>query len=97
MILRMRALSVRTIGCCLLCVVHRGLLQTSLCVGCCQFVPSFANFTGFFVLFQASAFHLVWSNESIAQAPLCCHRPHLHYLVLIMLLLPLLRGFPLCT
>jgi hypothetical protein len=30
---------------------------------------------------------------SVAQASLHCRRPHLHYLVLIMLLLPLFRGF----
>jgi hypothetical protein len=36
---------------------------------------------------------LVWSNGSAAQASLRCRRPHLHYLVLIMLLLPLIRGF----
>jgi hypothetical protein len=40
-------------------------------------VPSFATAPGVFVLFQASKFHLVWSNESIAQAPICCHDPHL--------------------
>jgi hypothetical protein len=96
MILRVRAQSIRAIGCYHLCVIHRDLILTSPGVGCCQLVPSFANAPGVFVLFQTSEFHLVWSNRSIAQAPLHC-RPHLHYLVLIMLLLPLLCGFPLCT
>ena len=92
MILRVTAQSIRIIGCRLLCVIHRGLLQTSSCVKCCQLVPSFANAPGVLVLFQASEYH-VWFDESIAQAPLRCCRPHLHYLVLIMLLLPLLHGF----
>ena len=93
MIHRVRTQSIRTIGCRLLCVILRGLLRTSSCVGCCQLVSLFANAPGVFVLFQAPEFHHVWSNESIAQAPLRCCRPHLHYLVLIVLLLPLLRGF----
>jgi hypothetical protein len=93
MILRVRAQSIRAIGCPHLCIIHRDLLLTSPSVGCCQLVPSFDNALGVFVLFQTSEFHLVWSNGSIAQAFLCCHRPHLHYLVLIMLLLPLFRGF----
>jgi hypothetical protein len=46
-----------------------------------------------FVLLQASEFHHVWSNGTIAQAPYHCRRLHLHYLVLITLLLPLLHGF----
>jgi hypothetical protein len=46
-----------------------------------------------FFLFQTSEFHLVWSNGSVAQASLCCRRSHLHYLVLIMLLLPIFHGF----
>jgi hypothetical protein len=56
-------------------------------------VPSFANAPGVFVLFQTSEFHLMWSNGSVAQAPLPSRRPHLHYLVLIVFLLPLFRGF----
>jgi hypothetical protein len=60
-------------------------------------MPSFANALGVFVLFQTSEFHLVLSNGSVAQASLCCRRPHLHYLVLIMLLLPFFMDFPLCT
>jgi hypothetical protein len=59
----------------------------------CELVPSFADALGVFVLFRTSEFHLVWSNGSVAQAPLHCCRPHLHYLVLILLLLPLFRGF----
>jgi hypothetical protein len=97
MILRVRAQSIRAIGCHHLCVIHGDLLLTSPRVGCCQLMPSFANALGVFVLFQTSEFHLVWSNGSIAQAHLRCRPPHLHYLVLIMLLLPLFRGFPLCT
>jgi hypothetical protein len=93
LILRVRAQSIRAIGCHHLCVIHRDLLLTSSSVGCCQLVPSFANDFGVFVLFQTSEFQLVWSNGSIAQAPLRCRRPHLHYLVLIVLLLPLFRGF----
>jgi hypothetical protein len=93
MILRVRAQSIRAIGCHRLCVIHRDLLLTSPSVGCCQLVPSLANALGVFVLFQPSEFHLVWSNGSVAQASLCCRRPHLYYLVLIMLLLPLFRGF----
>jgi hypothetical protein len=34
-----------------------------------------------------------WSNGSISQAPIRCRHPHRHYLVLIVLLLPLFRGF----
>jgi hypothetical protein len=97
MILRVRAQSIRAIGCHHLCVIHRDFLLTSPSVECCQLVPSFANALGVFVLLQISEFHLVWSNGSVAQASLHCRRPHLHYLVLIMLLLPLFRGFPLCT
>jgi hypothetical protein len=93
MILRVRAQSIRAIGCHHLCVIHRDFHLTSPSVGCCQLVPSFANALGIFVLSQISEFHLVWSNGSIAQASLRCRRPHLHYLVLIMLLLPLFRGF----
>jgi hypothetical protein len=48
---------------------------------------------GVFVLFQASEFHHVWSNGSIAQDPYRCRCFHLHYLVLITLLQPLLRRF----
>jgi hypothetical protein len=84
MILRVRAQSIRTIGCHHLCVIHGDLLLTSPSVGCCQLVPSFANALGVFVLFQTSEFHLVWSNGSVAQASLCCRHPHLHYLVLIV-------------
>jgi hypothetical protein len=54
-------------------------------------VPSFANDLGAFVLFEAYKFLHVWSNESIPQVPLGCCRPHLH-LILIVLLLPLLHG-----
>jgi hypothetical protein len=93
MILRVRAQSIRAIGCHHSCVIHRDLLLTSPSVGCCQLVTSFANALGVFVLFQNSEFHLVWSNGSIAQAPLRCRHPHLHYLVLIVLLLPLFHGF----
>jgi hypothetical protein len=88
-ILCVRAQSIRAIRCHHLCVIHRDVLLTSPRVGCCQLVPSFANALGVFVLFQTSEFHLVWSNGSISQAPLRCRRPHLHYLVLIMLLLPI--------
>jgi hypothetical protein len=95
MILRARAQSIHAIGCHHLCVIHGDLLLTSPSVGCCQLVTSFANALGVFVLFQTSEFHLMWSNGSVAQAPLCCRRPHLHYLVLIVLLLPLFRGFSL--
>jgi hypothetical protein len=77
-----------------LCVIHHDLLLTYHSVGCCQLVPSFANALGVFVLFQTSEFHLIWSNGSIAQAPLRCRRPHLHYLVLIVMLLTLFYGFP---
>jgi hypothetical protein len=97
MILRVRAQSIRAIGCYHLYVIHGDLLLTSPSVGCCQLVPSFDNALGVFVLFQTCEFHLVWSNGSIAQASLRCRHPHLHYLVLIMLLLPLFRGFSLCT
>jgi hypothetical protein len=97
MILHVRAQSIRAIRCYHLCVIYGDLLLTSPSVGCCQLVPSFANALGVFVLFQTSEFRLVWSNGSVAQASLCCRRPHLHYPVLIMLLLPLFRGFPLCT
>jgi hypothetical protein len=93
MTLRVGAQSISAIGCHHLCVTHRDLLLTYPSVGCCQLVPSFANALGVFVLFQTSEFHLVWSNVSIAQAPLRCRRPHLHYLVLIVLLLPIFRGF----
>jgi hypothetical protein len=93
MILRVRAQSIRAIGCHPLCVIHGDLLLTSPSVGCCQLVPSFANALGVLVLFQTSEFYLVWSNGSVAQASLCCRRPHLHYLVLIMLLLPRFCGF----
>jgi hypothetical protein len=93
MILHARAQSIRAIGCHHLCVIHRDLLLTSPSVGCCQLVPYFANALGVFVLLPTSEFHLVWSNGSIAQAPLRYRRPHLHYLVLIVLLLPLFRGF----
>jgi hypothetical protein len=92
-ILRVRAQSIRAIGCYHLCVIHGDLLLTSPNVGCCQLVPSFANALGVFVLFQTSEFHLAWSNGNVAQASLCCRRPHLHYLVLIMLPLPLFPGF----
>jgi hypothetical protein len=95
MILRARVQSIRAIGCYHLCIIHGDLLLTSPSIGCCQLVPSYANALGVFVSFQTS--DLVWSNGSVAQASLCCRRPHLHYLVLIMLLLPLFRGFPLCT
>jgi hypothetical protein len=84
---------VYVIGCCPLCVLLRGLLQTSPCIGCHQHVSSFANAPGVFVLFQASEFLHVWSSGSIAQTSLCCCRRHLHSLVLIVLLLPLPRGF----
>jgi hypothetical protein len=93
MILRVRAQSIRASVCHHLCVIYGDLLLTSPSVGCCQLVPSFANSLGVFVLFQTSEFHLMWSNGSVAQASLCCRPPHLHYLVLIMLLLPLFRGF----
>jgi hypothetical protein len=91
MILRVRAQSIRAIGCHHLCVIHSDLLLTSPSVGCCQLVLSFANTLRLIVLFQTSEFHLVCSNASIAQAPLRCRHPHLHYLVLIVLLLPLFR------
>jgi hypothetical protein len=93
MILHVRVKSIRAIGCHHLCVIHCDFLLTSPSVGCCQLVPSFANALRVFVLFQTSEFHLVWSNGSVARASLRCHRPHLHYLVLIMLLLPLFCGF----
>jgi hypothetical protein len=93
MILRVRAQSICAIACHHLCVIHGDLLLTSPSVGCCQLVPSFADALGVFVLFQTSEFHLAWSNGSVPQASLRCRRPHLHYLVLIMLLLPLFRGF----
>jgi hypothetical protein len=53
----------------------------------------FANALGVFVLFQASEFLHVWSSGSIVQTYLRCCRPHLHSLVLIVLLLPLSREF----
>jgi hypothetical protein len=59
---------------------------------CRQLVYLFANAPGFF-LFQASEFLHVWSSGSIAQTYLRCCRPHLYSLVLIVLLLPLPRGF----
>jgi hypothetical protein len=59
MILRVRAQSIRTIGCHHLCVIHRDFLLTSPSIGCCQLVPYFANALGFFVLFQTSEFQLV--------------------------------------
>jgi hypothetical protein len=93
MIFHVRAQSIRAIGCHHLCVIHCDFLLTSPSVGCCQLVPSLANALGVLVLFQTSEFHLVWSNGSIAQAPLRCRHPHLRYLVLIVLLLPLFRGF----
>jgi hypothetical protein len=93
MILHVRAQSIRAIGCHHLCVIHRDLLLTSPSVGCCQLVPYFANSLAVFVLHQTSEFHIVWSNGSVAQASLRCRRPHLHYLILIMLLLPLFHGF----
>jgi hypothetical protein len=93
MVLHVRAQRIRAIGCHHLCVIHRDLLLTSPSFRCCQLVPSFANAFGVFVLFQTSEFHLLWSNRSIAQAPLRCRRPHLHYLVLIVLMLTLFRGF----
>jgi hypothetical protein len=83
-ILRVRAQSICAIGCHHLCIIHRDLLLTSPSVGCCQLVPSFSNALGVFVLFQTYEFHSVWSNGSIAQAPLRCRRPHLHYLVLTL-------------
>jgi hypothetical protein len=97
MILRVRAQSIRAIGCYHLRVIHGELLLTSPSVGCCQLVPSFANAFGVFVLFQTSEFHLVWSNGRVAQASLCCHRPHLHYLVLIVCCCLFFVDFPLCT
>jgi hypothetical protein len=97
MILRVRAQSISANGCHHLCVIHCDFLLTSPSVGCCQPVPSFANALGVFVLFQTSEFHPVWSNGSVAQDSFRCRRPHLHYLVFIMLLLPLFRRFPLCT
>jgi hypothetical protein len=56
-------------------------------------VSLFSIAPGIFVWIQTFEFLHMWSNESIAQAPLR-RRPHLHYLVLIMLLLPLPCGFP---
>jgi hypothetical protein len=96
MIVRARTQSIHAIGCHHLCVIHHDLLVTSPTVGCCQLVPSFANALGVFVLFQTSEFLLLWSNGSVAQAPLRYHHPHLHYLVLIVLLLPLFCGFSPC-
>jgi hypothetical protein len=46
MILRVRAQSIRAIGCHHLWVIHRDLLLTSPSVGCCQLVPSFDNALG---------------------------------------------------
>jgi hypothetical protein len=66
MILRVRAQSIRAIGCHHLCVIHCDLLLTSPSVECCQLVPCFANGLGFFVLFQTFEFHLVWSNGIIS-------------------------------
>jgi hypothetical protein len=57
--------NIRAMGCCLMCVVHYGLLQTSPCVGCRQLVSSFANAPGVFVLFQASKLLHEWSHGSI--------------------------------
>jgi hypothetical protein len=93
MSLHVRAQNVYAIGCCPLCVILRGLLQTSPCVGLRQYVSLFANAPGVFVLFQASEFLHVRSSGSIAHTYLRCCRPHLHSLVLIVLLLPLPRGF----
>jgi hypothetical protein len=96
MILRVRAQSIRAIGCYHLFVIHGDLLLTSPSVGCCQLVPSFANALGVFVLFQTSEFHLMWSDGSIAQASLRCRRPHLHYLVLIVCCCLFFVDFLLC-
>jgi hypothetical protein len=74
-------------------VLLRGLLQTTPCIGCRQLVSLFANAPRVFVLFQASEFLHVWSSGSIAQTYLRCCRPHLHSLVLIVLLLPVHHGF----
>jgi hypothetical protein len=93
MILHVRAQSICAIRCHHLCAIHCNLLLTSPSVRCCQLVPSFVNALGVFVLFPTSEFHLVWSTISISQAPLRCCHPHLHYLVLIVLLLPIFRGF----
>jgi hypothetical protein len=49
MILRVRAQSIRAIGCHHLCVIHGDLLLTSPSVWRCQLVPSFANALGVFV------------------------------------------------
>jgi hypothetical protein len=97
MILRVRAQSIHAIGCHHLCVIHGDLLLTSPSIECWQLVPSFTNALGVFVLFQTSEFHLVWSNGSVAQASLCCRRPHLHYLVLIVCFCLFFVDFPLCT
>jgi hypothetical protein len=96
-ILRVRAQSIRAIGCHHFCVIHRDLLLTSSSVGCCQLVPNFANALRVFVLLQTSEFHLVGSNGSVAQASLRCRRPHLHYLVLIVCCCLFFMDFPLCT
>jgi hypothetical protein len=93
---RVRTRSIRAIEYHLLCVIHRGLLQTSPCARCCWLVSLFSSAPRIFLWIQAFEFLHVWSNESIAQDPLR-RRPHLHYLVLIVLLLPLPWGFPLCT
>jgi hypothetical protein len=93
MSLRVRAQSVYVIEYCPLCEILRGLLQTTLRIGCRHHVSSFANAPGVFVLFQASELLQVWSSGSITQTSLRCCRPHLHSLILIMLLLPLPRWF----
>jgi hypothetical protein len=97
MILRVRAQSIRAIGCYDSCVIHGDFLLTSPSVGCCQLVPSFANALGVFVLFQTSEFHLMWFNGSVGQASLCCRRPHLLYLVLIVCCCLFFVDFPLYT
>jgi hypothetical protein len=65
-----RTQNICAIGCRPLCVILRGLLQTTPCVGCRQLVSSFANAPGVFVLYQAAKFLHVWSSGSIAQTSL---------------------------
>jgi hypothetical protein len=84
MILRVRAQSIRAIGCQHLCVIHGDLLLTSPSVECCQLVPSFSNALGVFVLvpnFWISYRVIQWkrcpssSLLSSSSSPLSCsHR-----------------------
>jgi hypothetical protein len=80
MILRVRAQSIRAIGCHHLCVTHGDLLLTSPSVRCYQLVPSFANALGvcFVPNFLISSWLVQWkrfpsfSSLSSSSSPLSC-------------------------